>query len=134
MSTAEIDRLQQQTVIKHDEVKGIVGSDERRPDRFFYILCGDEVWEADAYQAGKEWLINLICPKCHQNITIKSTKKPMQVDEYGLQLGEPIGCPWEGDFGTMCSFAIMLDTPKQSDRIAQVNGVQVKIDAVAKRV
>ncbi|MFH1645994.1 MAG: hypothetical protein ABIB11_06195 [Candidatus Omnitrophota bacterium] len=122
-------------IFKPDEIKGCYGNVGRTPDRYFYILYGEEVLECDGYKIGDNWSILLICPVCKGELKIDSIKKHMQMDERGLELAETIKCSWPGDFGQHeCTFCVALEPPRKTeDKIVVVNGRKVKIDAVAKK-
>jgi len=134
--------MQQQSgrIIRPDEVKTLDDYATRKPDRYFYILFEEAVWECDGYmvkEEGKEplWTILIVCPMCRQNLKLDSTKKKLRIDDKGLELAEPIACAWPGEFGTACNFQVAIEPPRKSeDKYVRVNGRQVKVDAVAKRV
>lgn len=117
---------------------------EKKPDRYFYILFEEHIWECDGYlskEDGKEpeWMILITCPVCRQNLNLSSRKKKLLLDEKGLHLAEPIACSYPGEFGGLCNFSVMLEPPtKSEDKTCMVNGpggrVKVIVDAVAKRV
>jgi hypothetical protein len=132
-------------IIRPDEVKTLDNYAGSEPDRYFYIIYEEHVWECDGYrirQEGSEdlWTILLVCPICRQNLKIDSTKKKLLIDDKGLHLAEPIACAWPGEFGTACNFRVAIEPPrKREDQMVRVIGPdglsrQVKIDAVARRV
>lgn len=132
-------------IVRPDEVKTLDSHTEAKPDRYFYILFEDKVWECDGYvvaEEGKEplWTILLICPVCKQNLKLDSIKKKLMLDEQGLHLAEPIACGWPGEFSTPCNFRVMIDPPRKAEdktfRVNCMDGVsrQVRIDGVARRV
>jgi hypothetical protein len=132
-------------IVRPDEVKTLDNYCQREPDRYFYLLFEENVWECDGYcvrEEGKEpiWTILIVCPLCKQNLKIDSTAKKLLIDERGLTLAEPIACSWPGEFSTACNFRVAIEPPqKREDRFARVTGPggvsrQVKIDAVAHRV
>lgn len=114
------------------------------PDRYFYLLSGDTVWECDGYRTGPahlpddspevHWLINFCCPVCRQNLNLDSSKKKLRVTPgQGLDT-EELRCAYVAQFGGLCPFDAVLESPqRQSDRIVDVNGRKFKIDAVVKR-
>jgi len=136
----------QQRIIRPDEVRTLDTHSERKPDRYFYIIYGEHVWECDGYLAPGEpgsepqWMIILTCPVCRQNLTINSQKKKLMIDEKGLHVAESIACSHPGEFGAPCKFKVAIEPPsKREDQHAMVTCVdgisrQVKVDAVAKRV
>lgn len=139
--------MQQNTrrIVRPNEVKTLDNYAGRKPDRYFYILFEENIWECDGYvvnQEGSEplWSILLVCPLCKQNLKLDSDKKKLLIDEQGLHLAEPIACAWPGEFGTACNFRVAIDPPrKREDKVVRVTGMdgisrQVKIDAVARRV
>lgn len=107
---------------------------EVEPQRRFNLLYNDVVWEADGYQTGNLWLILMICPKCKNNLSIKSDQKSLKVSPDGLELGEPIRCSHPAEFGGICTFHVMLERPAKKDRLACVQGIDLKVDAVARDV
>ena len=111
----------------------LIMNQEVEPQRRFNLLYNDVVWEADGYQTGEHWLILMVCPKCKNNLSVKSNQKPMKVSPGGLELGEPIRCSHPVDFG-VCSFHVMLDRPAKKDRVACVGGIDRHIDAVVRDV
>jgi hypothetical protein len=136
----------QQRIIRPDQVRTLDEYATRKPDRFFYICYGETIWECDGYKVVEqgredktEWTILIICPECGRNLKLDSTEKKLKVDERGLELAEPMACPWPGEFSTPCNFQVMLEPPKRSEKTAVVTTLQgvnreVQIDAVAKRV
>ena len=132
-------------IIRPDEVKTLDQHTAAKPDRYFYMLFEEHVWECDGYcikREGKEalWTILIVCPLCKQNLKLDSKKKKLLIDEQGLHLAEPIACAWPGEFNTPCNFRVMIEPPKKREdkfvRITDMGGVsrQVKVDAVAYRV
>ena len=98
----------------------------------------DTVWECDGYAVGDLWSILIICPVCRQNLKIDSTKKPMRIDEKGLELADPIRCSYPGDFGTPCPFCVAIEPPKKADLYQEIrcgDGQvrKVKLDAIARK-
>jgi hypothetical protein len=135
----------QSQIVRPDEVKTCDDYARRKPDRYFYIIFEENVWECDGYKIERDgaeplWTILLICPMCRQNLKLDSTKKKILIDEQGLHLAEPIACAWPGEFGTACNFQVAIEPPRKAeDKMVRVNGMdgrprQVKIDAVARRV
>ncbi|MFQ5479571.1 MAG: hypothetical protein ACE5E4_13260 [Candidatus Binatia bacterium] len=144
-------------VFKPDEVKGVVAQNSVRPDRYFYLLfdspSGEVVWEADGYfiqEPGKqpEWVINFVCPRCENSLTIKTEKKPLMVSARGLETGEPFMCTWfqkgKGPKGGMqsnliCGWKAEFALPR-GDQTVEVKEhrtgktIKVKIDAIVRRV
>jgi len=132
-------------IVRPDEVKTLDTQRTAKPDRYFYMLFEEHVWECDGYyihEPGEEpnWIILIVCPCCKQNLTINSTKKKILIDDKGLHVAEPIACSHPGEFSTPCNFRVAVEPPsKQEDkycRVAGSDGVsrQVKVDAVARRV
>lgn len=125
-------------------VKGVQTVGQRMPDRFFYILYGDLVWECDGYRVGGaegapdgdnnvSWTINLICPECHGSLLLDSHKKKLQIESRsaGLESAEPIRCSHPAQFGGVCPWQVVLE---RSGKRVEVNGQWVFLDAVARRV
>lgn len=126
-------------IIRPNEVKTLDDYARREPDRYFYILFGDDVWECDGYMIkddGKElWTILIRCPVCNQNLKLDSEKKSLRIDDKGLELKDTIQCSWPGQFGGLCNFHVAVEPPRKfEDRMVRVAGRQLKIDAVARRV
>lgn len=131
-------------IIRPDEVRGMHTAASRPPNRYFYLLYGDTVWECDGYRVGPEgapddspevnWSILLVCPVCHNNLRIDSIKKHLQVERGAAGLDtEPIRCSYKAEFGGLCRFCVVLEKPsRRSDREVIVNGRRIIIDAVAK--
>lgn len=132
--------LSSSRIIRPDEVRTLDNYADRKADRYFYILFEESVWECDGYVVkpeGREplWTILIVCPVCRHNLKLDSTKKKLLIDERGLELAEPIRCSWPGEFGTACNFQVAIEPPRKSeDKFVRVNGRQIKVDAVAKRV
>jgi hypothetical protein len=145
-----IDRFGGQTVIaRPDEVRGVMGKADTHVDRHLYLVdrLTDIVWEADAYIQPKEkpdepdhWWVLLLCPCCQTNLRIDSAKKPININERGIETGEPIACgnylnDVEGFTGT-CPFRAELEPPPKPEFIEISNdlGIQrVKVDAWIRR-
>lgn len=138
-------------IVRPNEVKGFQTTHEAKPNRYFYVLCGDECWECDGYRAGDpslpddhgdvHWAILLTCPVCHQALKLDSTKKQIKVwKDCGLETAEPIRCSYPAQFSGPCPFGVVLELPsKKADKFITVHldgGItkQIAIDAVAKRV
>jgi len=132
-------------IVRPGEVKTLDDYATRKPDRYFYILFGENVWECDGYvinQDGKEplWTILIVCPVCRHNLKIDSSKKKLLIDDKGLEIAEPIACAWPGEFGTACNFQVAIEPPrKREDMFVRVNGIdgigrQVKVDAIARQI
>ena len=132
-------------IVRPDEVKTLDSHTEAKPDRYFYMLFEEHIWECDGYyiqEEGKKplWIILIVCPLCKQNLKIDSSNKKLLIDDKGLHLAEPIGCSWPGEFNTPCNFRVAIEPPrKQEDKFCRVTGRdgvsrQVKVDAVARRV
>ena len=117
-------------------VKGYLPTATKPPDRVFYILYQDILWECDGYRAPGEpgaqphWLIVLICPRCGENLTLNTSKKKVEITPEGLQ-SEPFRCSHPAEFGGVCPFTVALEKPKGAERRAQVNGRWYNVDAVA---
>jgi len=105
---------------------------EAEPQRRFNILYQDVVWEVDGYQTGDLWLLLMICPKCGNNLSIKSDQKPLKVSPDGLEVGDPIRCSHPAEFGGICPFHVVLERPAKKDRVACVEGINRHVDAVAR--
>lgn len=125
-------------IVNKNEVKGFLGGTERKPDRYFYVLWDETVWELDGYcvklPSGKlTWTILVTCPHCCQVLKLDTERKPLLVDERGLSTSEPIQCSYPGQFGGLCNWRVELEPPKESLRYAVVNGQRVRLDAIAKR-
>lgn len=132
-------------VVTPNEVKGFLPTASRRPDRFFYVLYGDTVLEWDGYRVGPvgapdddpqvNWSVLLVCPRCHNNLRLDSLQKHLEVESgaAGLQ-SEPIQCSYKVEFGTLCTWRVVLERPtKRHNRIVTVDGGrQIVIDAVAR--
>lgn len=141
----EVKDARQHIVVRPNEVKGFVTTGGRKPDRFFYILYGDTVWECDGYRVGPtaapddspevNWSLLIICPKCGGNLRIDSLKKHLGVEagQAGLE-SEPLQCSYKAEFSGLCPFRVVLERPsKRHERVVTVDGGrQVRIDAVAK--
>lgn len=132
-------------IVRPDEVKTLDNFAGADPDRYFYMLFEEKVWECDGYcikREGEEplWTILIVCPLCKQNLKIDSTKKKLLIDDKGLHLAEPIACAWPGEFNTPCNFRVAIEPPRRAeDKMCRVTGQdgvsrQVKVDAVAVRV
>jgi len=130
-------------IITPNEVKGFLGNDTRKPDRLFYVLYEDQIWEWDGYcvHLGETpcWSINIVCPRCHNNLRLDSTRKRVQITSDSLETDEPIRCAHPAEFGGVCRWAIELAPPhKREERYIEVAGptgvARIKIDAVAKNV
>lgn len=131
-------------IIRPNEVRGMHTAASRQPDRYFYLLYGDTVWECDGYRIGPteapddspevNWSILLVCPVCHNNLRIDSVKKHLQVERQAAGLDtEPIQCSYKAEFGGLCRFRVVLERPsRRSDREVIVDGRRIIIDAVAK--
>lgn len=128
-------------IITPNEVKGFLGSDARKPDRLFYILFEDQIWEWDGYcvhTADRDcWSINIVCPRCHNNLRLDSTLKRLQVTADSLETDEPIRCSHVAEFGGLCSWRVELAPPrKREERYIEVGSptgvARIKIDAVAR--
>ena len=118
---------------------GGLHSQEAAADRYFYILDAkdDRVWEWDGYpnpEGNGEWLIQLMCPLCENNLTLTSINKKLEITEEGIQSADPLRCSHEAEFGGICKWGVVLELPKPSEREATVNGQRVLLDAVAKRI
>ena len=128
-----------------DRVRGFLPTASAHIDRFFYVLYGDTVLEWDGYRVGPvgapddhhdvNWSILLVCPKCHNNLRLDSLMKHLGVEagQAGLQ-SEPIQCSYKVEFGTLCTWRVVLERPsKRHDRVVTVDGGRkVIIDAVAR--
>ena len=97
------------------------------------------LWEVDGYLLKTKekdlWTLHIVCPKCGNNLSIKSMVKDIQVDERGVQT-EEFRCTWPGEFtdGGACEFRGALDLPPKDKRITRDNhGVRRIVDAVIKR-
>jgi len=132
-------------IIRPDEVKTLDTQRTAKPDRYFYLLFEETVWECDGYtskEIGKEpqWIILIVCPLCKQNLTTNSEKKKILIDDKGLHVADVIACSWPGEFSTPCNFRVAIEPPsKKEDMMCYVNAPdgsrrQVKVDAVARRV
>lgn len=145
MSSNELSRINAPSILRPDHVQGALPIAQRRPDRLFYVLYGDTVWELDGYRVGPReqpddgpdvcWTIHLACPRCHQNLLLDSLKKHLKVHPgQGLE-AEPLHCSYRAEFGGPCPFGVALDLPsKRSDREVLVNGQRLLIDAVARNM
>ena len=136
-------------VLKPNEVRGVVGKANTHVDRHFYLHDRESniVWEADGYLQPKEkpdapdhWWILLLCPACHQHLRIDSEKKPIKVDERGIETGEPIACGrWLKDvegYTGYCPFRGELEPPKKPEygEVQTDLGIQrVRVDAWIRR-
>jgi uncharacterized protein YbaR (Trm112 family) len=137
----------EQPIMRPDFVKGVVAEASSRVDRYFYLFDeeSDLVFEADGFREpsddGREqWMIIMMCPACHQHLTLKSSKKQFEVTSRGIETGEPIGCSYyledmDGYTG-MCPFRAEFQPPKQlqyGEVRTQAGVVQVRIDARIRR-
>jgi uncharacterized protein YbaR (Trm112 family) len=137
-------------IVRPNEVKGFQTTAEAKPNRYFYILCGDECWECDGYRTGDpalpddhsdvRWAILLTCPVCHQSLKLDSTKKKLSVGRFtGLESAEPIRCPYPAQFSGPCPFVAVLEPPRKQEEkeiSVRVDGnvtKRIAVDAVAKR-
>lgn len=131
------------SIIRPDEVRVMNTVGASRPDRFFYVLYHDTVFEWDGYRVGPsaapdgaaevDWSILLVCPKCGRNLKLDSILKHLGVEsgQSGLE-SEPIQCSYKAEFGGLCPWRIVLERPGRSDQVVSVMGRKVKIDAVAR--
>jgi hypothetical protein len=140
-----IPRPNKNFIVRPNEVKGFLPTASAKPDRFFYVLYGDTVLEWDGYRIGPvgapddsrevNWTLLVMCPKCHNNLKLDSLQKHLEVEarQAGIQ-SEPIQCSYKIEFGTLCTWRVVLERPtKRHDRIVTVDGGrQIVIDAVAK--
>jgi len=134
--------------VRPDCVKGIVASDERRPDRHFYLFDeqSETVWEADGWfinpgHDGRHviWTILLTCPRCSNVLKLDSTRKKFLVDERGIQTDEPIQCSYPAEFGdgAPCGWRVEFACPPKPlfmDVVLMGQSRRIKIDAVVKKV
>jgi hypothetical protein len=137
--------LPQTPIVNPNEVKGFCGNQEVPPDRYFYFLneSDETLWQSDGYKVteknGREcWSILMICPVCHSNIRLDSTKKRIKIDEDGVETDETIQCPYPGDFGGICRFKVEL-MPVRGKRIfpfRMQNGEMrdIRVDALYRKV
>jgi len=137
--------------MRPDLVSGYVGGTQRKVDRYFYLFdeVSDLVWEMDGYKkpqapdanpAEAEWVLLLMCPACHKSLKIDTGKKPILIDERGIETGEPIYCTWDVDidgYVGMCPFGAELQPPKKPEygevRLRDGSVQKVKIDAFVRR-
>lgn len=139
---------QPRLILRPDYVKGFADTAKKKIDRYFYVLCGEELWQCDGYRVGPpelpddhpsvSWNILLICPVCHNNLMLDSVKKKIQVSRpFGLETAEPIQCSYKAEFGGLCKWHVVLEPPKKCmEVVVQLDeGVRraVLVDAVAKR-
>lgn len=117
---------------------------ESEEKTYFYLFDEktETIWEADGFteidaDGKKQWKIILTCPKCHNNLTLDSKNKQIQVTSEGLETGEPIRCSHPGEFGP-CMWNVELCPPKKRIEIPTETGtgllIQCKIDAIIKQV
>lgn len=137
------------TIIRPDRVQATYDQTSVKVSRFFYIDCGDELWEWDGYRVGPvdapddaeevKWTIHLTCPLCHRSLKLDSTLKKMKVyREHGLDVAEPIRCSWPAQFGGLCpwSVSVELATGERAHAQLLLDGGIVKhvcLDAIGKR-
>lgn len=141
---------QSRLIVRPNEVKGFQTTAEAKPNRYFYILCGDECWECDGYRMGDpalpddhgdvHWAILITCPVCHQSLKLDSTKKKISIGRVsGLESDEPIRCSYPAQFGGVCPFTAVLELPRKPEEkeiSVRLDGnvtKRIAVDAVAKR-
>lgn len=141
---------QPRLILRPDYVKGFADTAAKKVDRYFYIISGEECWECDGYRVGPAalpddhpevaWNILIICPVCHNNLMLDSTKKKLAVSRgAGLETAEPIRCSYKAEFGGLCKWCVVLEPPRRREDkqiTVRLDGGVVKtvnVDAVAKR-
>jgi len=136
--------LPSQQIFTPTHVRAVSKNMVAPPDRYFYLLSGDTVWQCDGYRTGSaelpddhpdvKWLINFNCPICHNNLSLDSTKKKLRVTPgQGLDTDE-LRCSYIAQFGGWCPFDAVLESPQRAgDKTVTVDGKKIKIDAVVKR-
>lgn len=138
--------LYQAPKIAHDEVRGIVANAETQCDRRFYFLddADDHVWEVDGYiqrEGDREhWMLLICCPRCHNELSLKSTAKQFEITEGGIETGEPFFCTWPLDkdgFKGVCTWGAELQRPNKRlvVPVRTVHGelIQIRIDAIIRQ-
>jgi len=121
-------------IVRPDLVKGHLPTATAQPDRLFYILHEDVLWECDGYKhpgAGNDFMIVLTCPACGNHLTLDSRKKKLEITEEGI-LSETFQCSHRAQFGGPCPWTVVLDRPRGDNRRVQVNGRWYTVDAVAR--
>ena len=69
---------------------------------------GEFVLECELYKVGNELSLHLICPRCHNALWVRSTRKQMSFDfDKGFSC-EPFECTWELPEGRRMEFGIGL--------------------------
>jgi hypothetical protein len=134
--------------MRPDRVQGVVADSGSNVDRYFYLYdaVSGLVFEADGYLQpsanGKpNWMLFLMCPVCHQTLTLDSNKKSFEVTERGVETGEPISCSyWLNDvdgYTGNCPFQNAELAPPKKVEWGEVQtaagNVRVKIDAWIRR-
>ncbi len=130
--------------------KGCVGQAQTKVDRYFYLydVQSDLVFEMDGFLQPRlspgdpqRWMLILMCPACHQGLRIDTAKKPILIDERGIESGEPIGCSYLLDdvdgYSGLCPARWELqpyDKPEYGEvRTETGEMVRVRIDAKIRR-
>jgi hypothetical protein len=149
-SAAESAGKQSRLIVRPDYVKGFADTASKKVDRYFYIIYLEECWECDGYRIGPKdlpddhpsvhWTILLRCPVCHNNLMLDSTKKKLQVSRpSGLETAEPIRCSYKAEFGGLCKWSVVLESPRRREdkqisvRLDDNIVKTVLVDAVAKK-
>lgn len=114
-----------------------------QPTRIFYVLdltpSHEYLWEIDGYclhdsNEGKDrWTLHIVCPKCRNNLTIESEKKPIEVGHETLSV-ELFRCSHPAEFGGQCSFSAAIEPPSGNQKTTRdQHGRRVRVDGVFRR-